>query len=191
LSVISKGQPSAQMRKFTTWKLALGLVLGAETVFFFTLVAAYVGLRTETTWAVSHTLSRLAVPALNTAVLLASAAAAYSTQLSAPHANRRQLRTTQGLTLALGVLFIAGQVYEFGHAGLQISDQAFGGVFFALMSFHGVHVLAGLVLLGLNIARCSFPDFSAAEAPALQIGSLFWYYVVGVWLVLFAALYLL
>ena len=59
------------------------------------------------------------------------------------------------------------------------------------MSFHGLHVLAGMVMLTIGIVRARLSDFSAGDAGAIEIGSLFWYYVAAVWLVLFAALYLL
>ena len=59
------------------------------------------------------------------------------------------------LTLLLGLAFVAGQVFEFGHAGLQIDDQGLGAVFFTLMGFHALHVLAGVVFLVINLARAA------------------------------------
>ena len=74
---------------------------------------------------------------------------------------------------------------------MRIDDQAFGGVFFTLMGFHGLHVLAGVVFLSINLARARLGDFSPARYDAVEIGTWFWYYVAAVWIVLFAALYLL
>ena len=93
--------------------------------------------------------------------------------------------------MLLGLLFVAGQIYEFSHAGLRIDDPAFGGVFFTLMGFHAIHVLAGVVFLTLNYLRAGLGDFSAERYEVVELGTLFWYYVTAVWFVLFAALYLI
>jgi cytochrome c oxidase subunit 3 len=180
----------AEVRKPGTGKVALLVVLGSESVFFLTLLTAYVALRGQVAWDLSRTLERLVIPIGNTAILLASVIAARRTELIARNGQRAGLAALQTLTLVLGLIFVGGQVYEFTHAGMRIDDQAFGGVFFALMSFHGLHVLAGMVMLALGIVRARLPDFSAGDARAIEIASLFWYFVAGVWLLLFCALYL-
>ena len=91
----------------------------------------------------------------------------------------------------MGLIFIIGQFYDFSNAGLQVNDPSFGGVFFTLMGFHAVHVLAGVVFLALNYARANWGDFSSTRYEAVELGNWFWYYVTGVWLVLFVVLYLI
>jgi cytochrome c oxidase subunit 3 len=177
--------------KPSTGKVALLVVLASESVFFLTLLTAYVALRGQVAWDIPRTLERLAIPIGNTIVLLASVIAARKTEEMARSGRRGGLAGIQIVTLALGVLFVAGQVFEFTHAGMRIDDQAFGGVFFALMSFHGLHVVAGMVMLAMGIVRARLPDFTAGDAAAIEIGSLFWYYVAAVWLILFCALYLI
>jgi len=180
----------ADVHRPSTGKVALLVVLGSESVFFLTLLTAYVALRGQVAWDIPRTLGRLAIPIGNTVVLLASVLAARRTELIARSGRQAGLAALQIVTLVLGLVFVAGQVYEFTHAGMRIDDQAFGGVFFALMSFHGLHVLAGMVMLALGIVRARLPDFSGRDAGAIEIGSLFWYYVAAVWLLLFCALYL-
>jgi heme/copper-type cytochrome/quinol oxidase subunit 3 len=91
----------------------------------------------------------------------------------------------------MGLLFVAGQFYEFTRSGLQVSGQVIGAVFFALMTFHALHVLAGIFLLVFNLARSRMGDFSSTRYEPVIISAWFWYYVCAVWLVLFGALYLL
>jgi cytochrome c oxidase subunit 3 len=174
----------------STGKVALLVVLASESVFFLTLLTAYVALRGQVAWDIPRTLARLAIPIGNTLVLLASVVAARRTELIARTGRRNGLAGSQLVTLVLGAFFVAGQVYEFTHAGMRIDDQAFGGVFFALMSFHGLHVLAGMVMVTMGIVRTQLADFSSGDAEAIEVGSLFWYYVAAVWLLLFCALYL-
>ena len=174
-----------------TGRIALFVTLGTETVFFLTALVAYVALRSQVDWNVSHSVSRLAIPLVNTTILLISAGTASwavnTVRKGSLGADKLPLITT----LLLGLVFIAGQVYEFNHAGLSIDDQALGGVFFTLITFHAVHVFAGMVFNGLNLARAYQHDFSAEETSVIILGSWFWYYVTAVWLVLFTALYLL
>jgi cytochrome c oxidase subunit 3 len=95
------------------------------------------------------------------------------------------------ITLGLGAAFVAGQVFELNHSGIQISRTVFGAAIFALISFHALHVLAGMTLLGLNLARARLGDFTAYRHIAIAIGTWFWYFVTAVWVVLFCVLYLI
>lgn len=172
-------------------KMALLITLAIEGVFFATVLVAYIALRGQMTWDITHTPSRLAVPIFNTAILFASAL----TSRGAVSAIRRggQLKLQQGLlaTVLLGLLFVAGQWFEFNHAGLRVNDPSTGGVFFTLLTFHAVHVLAGMVFLLLNLIRANLGDFTASRHEAVVLGVWFWYFVTIVWMVLFLALYLL
>jgi len=177
--------------KVSTGRIAILITLGAESVFFVTLLVAYAALRDEVTWNVSHALTRLAIPLANTAILLVSATTAWSSTRAVRRNEQASLRNGLLITSLLGLIFVAGQIYDFSNTGLQINDPSFGGVFFTLMGFHAVHVLAGVVFLALNYVRANWGDFSSARYEAVELGNWFWFYVTGVWLVLFVVLYLI
>lgn len=177
--------------KLSNGKVALFIVLMSESVFFATLLVAYVALRDQTNWPMDHSLARLTIPLINTAILLLSVIPAWRANVSIRDGKQSALLIWLVMTLMFGLVFVAGQVYEFRHAGLHINDQAFGGVFFTLMGFHALHVLAGMVILVINLVRARLGDFSSNEHDLIDLGSWFWYYVTAVWLILFAALYLL
>jgi heme/copper-type cytochrome/quinol oxidase subunit 3 len=179
------------MSRFSNGKVALFIILASESVFFVTMLVAYIALRSQASWPVEHTLVRLTIPLLNTAILLFSAISAWRGTVSIRDGKTFASQGWQLLTLLLGLVFVTIQIYEFSHAGMHINDQAFGGVFFTLMGFHGLHVLAGVVFLIINLARTRLGDFSSTRYEAVEVGTWFWYYVTVVWIVLFAALYLL
>jgi len=187
MNMSASAQP---MDKTSTGRIALLITLGSESVFFLTLLVAYVALRDEVSWNVPHTIIRLSIPIVNTCVLFISTIMAYQAHIAIRRDNRLALRNYLLITILLGLAFVAGQIYEFSHAGLHIGDQSFGGVFFTLMGFHALHVLGGVVFLILNFLRTSLGDFNALRHEAVELGVWFWYYVAAVWLVLFAALYL-
>ena len=187
MSALTSSHP---MSRISTGKIALLMALGTESVFFVTLMVAYVALRNQVGWNVPHTLARLAIPLANSGVLLVSTLTSWWSGNAIRQNRLPALRGGLLVTLLLGLVFIAGQIYEFGHAGLRVDDQAFGGVFFTLLGFHAMHVLAGVVFLALNFIRANLGDFSAERYEAVELGNWFWYYVTAVWVVLFVALYL-
>jgi cytochrome c oxidase subunit 3 len=174
----------------TTAKLGLVMALATESVFFATLIAAYVALRAQTGWPIDRSISNLAAPIVNTGILLVSTWTATQSHLNIRKGNSTALQNWLVITLLLGLLFVAGQIYDFKHAGMKVNDQAFGGVFFTLMTFHALHVLAGVVILALNTVRSHWGDFTQQRHTAIEIGTWFWYYVAAVWVVLFVALYI-
>lgn len=178
------------MSRTTTGRITLYLVLGIESVFFVMMLVSYAALRDQVSWSLPHTLTRLIIPLVNTVVLLISALTAWQSTRAVRTNKQIALRNGLMITLLLGLIFVIGQVYEFSHAGFRIDDQAFGGVFFTLMVFHAVHLLAGVVFLALNYVRARLGDFSSNRYEAVELGNLFWYYVTAVWLLLFVVLYL-
>lgn len=173
-------------------RVALVLVIAAESVFFGTLILSYLYLRAnQAGWPLSHpSVPALVVPSANTLLLVLSGATAWASERAIQAANDRRLRLGLILTVTLGLVFIAGQVFEFTRAGMHPGDQAFGGVFFALMGFHALHLLAGIVVLGICLIRAMLGDFTPSSHQSVTLGAWFWYFVVAVWLVLFSALFL-
>jgi len=168
------------------------LVLSAETVLFGTLVMSYLFLRSNgSDLHFSHPNPfDLMIAGLNTLILLTSAVFARNGWKAIAQNQVGQLKRNLVLALTLGAVFVAGQIFEFNHSGMKVDDSSFGGVFFALISFHALHVLVGMALLTLNFVRARIGDFNARRHIAITVGTWFWYYVAAVWIALFAVLYL-
>jgi cytochrome c oxidase subunit III len=182
-------KPSASM----TARVALFVVLACETFFFGTVLSAYFFLRNSVSgWPLTHApVSQIAVPIANTILLGLSI---FPMALAGKAVDRRKMNLAQAwlaVVFGMGLVFIAGQVFEFVRSGMSPSDQAFGGVFFTLMGFHALHILAGIIMLVMMTIRVHLGDFKPHRHIAIDVGAWFWHYVVGVWVVLFAALYLL
>lgn len=173
-----------------TAKTALAVTLASETFFFGTLISAFLFMRGTQPWPVEHTLARLALPTANTLLLLASALLAYLGVKAIRRGDRAGLVRWFAISLGLGLVFVAGQVLEYTRSGMAPSDEGFGAVFFTLMGFHALHMLAGVFVhaLVLNMARQG--DFTPRRHVAVQVAGYFWYYVVAVWVVLYTVLYL-
>lgn len=180
-----------QPKRINLTQTTLFLVLSAETALFGTLVVSYLFLRSGGSQLVfTHPqLIDVVIASLNTIVLFVSAVLAWNAHHAISQGYLERLKVYLLLTVLLGAVFFAGQIFEFEHSGMRIDDSTFGGVFFALISFHALHVLAGITVLAINFARAQLRDFSANRHIAVTAGTWFWYYVVAVWVVLFIALY--
>ncbi len=172
-------------------KVAMLVVLGSETFFFGPLVSAYLFMRGMYPWPLDGApLARLAVPGVNTLILLASVVTMWLALRAIRSGRQPMLARWSAVTLLLGLVFVAGQVLEYTSNNMTPSDHGFGGVFLTLMGFHALHLLAGVIMLALVFFRARLGDFTARRHVAVEVSAWFWYYVAAVWLVLFSVLYL-
>jgi cytochrome c oxidase subunit 3 len=102
-----------------------------------------------------------------------------------------KLRMWTAITLALGLLFLGGQLYDYSQLGFGIADGPFGTVFYTLTGFHGAHVFGGAVGLTIILARTMQGQFSARNHVAVEAVSVYWHFVDVVWIAVFSTIYLL
>lgn len=57
------------------------------------------------------------------------------------------------LTIFIGIVFSAIQLFEYCHALFTIEDGIYASVFFLLTGFHGFHVLIGTVFIIICLFR--------------------------------------
>ena len=133
------------------------------------------------------------LPAINTAILLASSV----TLTIAHHAlivgERGRLMLFQGATILLGVAFLFLQVEEYIHAyqelGLTLDAGIYGSLFFMLTGFHGMHVTLGTIMLIVMFFRILKGHFSAENHFAYEAAAWYWHFLDVVWLFLFVCVY--
>ncbi len=98
------------------------------------------------------------------------------------------------VTFGIGILFLIMQgidYAELGREGLTLSSGTYGTTYFTLTGFHGAHVFAGVIMLGVVLYRGMAGQFSARHHDAVEAASLYWHFVDVVWILLFSLLYLL
>ncbi|MDO5614426.1 MAG: cytochrome c oxidase subunit 3 [Paracoccus sp. (in: a-proteobacteria)] len=118
---------------------------------------------------------------INTVVLVTSGLLA---ALALRRARAGQVAGCRAMLLAaagFGVLFLILKGIEYAHAGT--GSEAFFTFYYLLTGFHAVHVIAGVVILGLCAIAC--------RADHVQAGTQFWHMVDLVWVILFPVIYLL
>ncbi len=170
------------------------LFIASEVMFFGGLFATYFNARATTSghWGPPEG-GHLDLPlaAVLTAILVASSFTMQFGVWAIRRGDQGKLRLWTGITLGLGVLFLAGQLYDYSQLGFGVADGVFGTVFYTLTGFHGAHVFGGVVGLTIVLARALRGQFSARNHVAVEAVSMYWHFVDVVWIGVFATIYLL
>lgn len=132
----------------------------------------------------------LLLPGVNTLVVLASSGVV--ARAVRAHALGRHHRASAGLVAGavLGALFLGLQVQVWvglWRAGLLPDGGPYPSVFYALTTFHALHVLAGLAALVLLAVRARR---GRATRSAVRLWGMFWHFVGALWGALYVAVYL-
>jgi cytochrome c oxidase subunit 3 len=69
--------------------------------------------------------------------------------------------------------------------------QTFFAVYFAMTGLHGLHVIAGMVLLSWMLARAARGEFGPRYFIPVDLAGLYWHVVDLIWIFLFPLLYLI
>lgn len=133
------------------------------------------------------------IPALNTLLLLSSAAAVTWAAWGLQKNRRWQLNLGLMLTIFLGISFLCMQAYEYHEAytdlHLTLASGIYGTTFFMLTGFHAAHVTVGLIMLSVILVRCLKGHFQPKHHFAFEAVSWYWHFVDVVWLFLFILVY--
>ena len=129
----------------------------------------------------------------NTVILLSSGATVHTAQVFLKKGNMRQFRVWLGITVLLGLAFLAGQVLEYQeliHEGLTAPTSVYATAFYSLTGVHGIHVAAGVVVLAI-IWGLSFTGFISKErASGVEGAFIYWHFVDAIWVLVFTFVYL-
>ena len=126
--------------------------------------------------------------AVNTAALLLSGVAVFVAQ-------RRFRRDREGAFvplatgLGLGAFFVLFQGAEWVRLigeGLTLTSSTHGAFFYLIVGVHALHALAALVALAWALFRLRR---SVLPPSVLSATALFWYFVVGVWPIIYVRVY--
>lgn len=182
-------------RPVSNARLGMLMFLGAEGMFFAGLIGAFLVFRFgSATWPpAGQPYLPVGVTGVNTAILLFSA----YTMRRAVHAirggNRQGLAGWLLITALLGTVFLGVQGYEWlrlVHFGFTLASGTYGATFYTLIGLHGVHVFGAVLWLLIVLAGARANRFSATDHVAVTVCGMYWYFVVGLWPVLFTLVYL-
>ncbi|MFI1220806.1 MULTISPECIES: heme-copper oxidase subunit III [unclassified Streptomyces] len=173
--------------------------LSSELMFFAALFAMYFTLRSVTGpdyWKEMAGHLNFPFSATNTTILVLSSLTCQLGVFAAERGDVKKLRTWFIITFVMGAIFIGGQVLEYTElvkdAGLSLSSDPYGSVFYLTTGFHGLHVTGGLIAFLLVLGRTyAAKRFTHDQATAAIVVSYYWHFVDVVWIGLFATIYMI
>lgn len=176
-------------------RLGILLLIAAEAMLFGGLIGAHLVFRFGSRAWPPPGLPNLPVfvTLLNTIVLLASGVPLTFGLHAIRRGDRAGLLRGVGLTAALGLIFLLVQGEEWVRLigyGLRVSSGPYGSTFYTLVGFHGLHVLGAVVWLGFVLFSAARKRFTPRRHAAVELVTIYWYFVIGVWAVLFPLVYL-
>jgi heme/copper-type cytochrome/quinol oxidase subunit 3 len=164
----------------------------AEAMLFAGLISAFVIVRSGAPVWPPPGQPRLPVEetAVNTAALLLSGVllffAGRAFRRREPGAKRWLL-----VSIGLGAFFVIFQGVEWLgliREGLTLTSSPHGSFFYLIVGAHALHAMAALVFLGVVYARMH--QGPALTSSAFAAARVFWYFVVGLWPILYLRVYL-
>jgi cytochrome c oxidase subunit 3 len=139
----------------------------------------------------------------NTAVLLTSSLTVVLSIVAVQRGERGRALGFLGTTLGLGLLFLVIKSFEWAakfhhglyprapHLGtLPPGEQVFFGLYFTMTGLHGLHVIAGLLVLAWVTRRVARGQVRADRYVHLENAGLYWHLVDVIWIFLLPLFYL-
>jgi nitric oxide reductase NorE protein len=123
---------------------------------------------------------------LNTMVLVTSGFLAALATRAAARAQPRRCRLFLGAAGLLGLVFLGVKALEYAAKateGIGLETNAFFTLYYLITGFHALHVVLGLIILGL----CAWKP----RLETVETGTAFWHMVDLVWVLVYPILYLI
>lgn len=171
--------------------LGMMIFVIAEAMFFAGLISAFAIIRSGSPLWPPPDQPRLPLEetALNTAALLASGVLLRLTRRSFQTDRARARQTLLG-AIALGAFFVVFQGVEWValvRQGLTLTSSSLGSFFYLIIGLHALHAVIALGLLAATWRRLRGGWLASSQLATAEV---FWYFVVGVWPVLYLTVYL-
>ncbi|HET7628172.1 MAG TPA: cytochrome aa3 quinol oxidase subunit III [Bacillales bacterium] len=178
-----------RLRIFGFW-----VFLGAEVILFGTLFATYLVMFGRYAGGPTpEELFKLKDLLIETFLLLTSSFTAGIAVHEMRRGNKKGLLIWLGITLLLGLGFVADEAKEFVEyvgEGAKISTSGYWSGFYTLVGTHGCHVSLGILWISGIMIQLVRRGLNATTARKVFIASLYWHFLDVVWIFIFTLVYL-
>jgi heme/copper-type cytochrome/quinol oxidase subunit 3 len=168
------------------------LLITTEALLFVSLFFAYFYLgRQHLVWPPRP--PKIALALVMLAVLAASSFVLHWGEKRLRAGRRDVARAAVGVTIALGLVFLALQFLEYrDHLRSEKPwSSSYASIFYTVTSVHGIHLIVGLLMLAFALALPRWEPRERSPHRPLHNASLYWHFVDTVWVFIVAFLYLL
>jgi cytochrome c oxidase subunit III len=172
-------------------KFGFIVFLLSESVIFLSFFVGYIVYKTTAIdwYPAGVTGLDVSAPRINTLVLVSSSFVIYVAERYLHDKKLWGFRLFLLATIAMGSYFLYGQMVEWRSLSFGFTSGLFGGTFYLLTGFHGLHVLTGILLQVLMLTRSFLPGNYDSGFFGVEATSLFWHFVDVIWIILFVLIY--
>ena len=188
--------PSPRTPAISNGVFGMSLFVAVEILFFAGLLSAYIVTRQGITEWPPPDQPRLPIPVtlFNTLLLLASGFLLFRANKIRFQAEpwKGKFHKIFATSVLLGALFLVFQGWEWVQLikhGLTLKSSIYGSTFYVIVGAHALHVLGAIFYLGYILSKLRNGKTLLREHFAAA--QVFWYFVVGVWPIIFVTLYVL
>ncbi|WP_353930335.1 heme-copper oxidase subunit III [Okeanomitos corallinicola TIOX110] len=163
----------------------------SESVIFLSFFAGYIVYKTTSENWLPAGVEGLEVlaPSINTVILVASSFVIYFAEKNLEQKNLVGFRIFLLATMLMGSYFLYGQAVEWSQLEFGFTSGTYGGMFYLLTGFHGLHVFTGILLQLIIFIRSFLPGNYDNGHFGVNSTSLFWHFVDVIWIILFILIY--
>jgi cytochrome c oxidase subunit 3 len=182
----SSGATSVPQRAYVT---GMFIALAGILMFFMAFVSAYIVRKGMP----ANGWIPLQVPRLlwlNTLILIASSFTLARAHSRFTAKDEEGFRHWWATTTILGILFVAGQILawrQLATQGIFLATNPSSSFFYVFTGAHGLHLLGGILALLYVQFRATR---KVARSTAIEVVSMYWHFMDGLWVFLFLLLYL-
>jgi cytochrome c oxidase subunit 3 len=172
----------------------MGMILfvASEAMFFAAFFGGYFTIKAnEPVWPPPGIHLEIDIASILTVILVVSSVAVQMAIRSTRDGSVRRAKVWLGITIGLGVAFLALQAYDYSQLGFGLKDGPFGTLFYVMTGIHMAHVIGGVVFLTLVFGQLARGRLTREHHDPLAAGAIYWDFVDVVWLCLFTVFYLL
>jgi len=193
-------------RDYAGSKLGMWLFLFTEILLFgglFLVYSVYRSMHPRDFHAAAAGLSTV-LGTVNTVILLTSSLTMALAIPALQRGNTRRSVLLQAATIVLGLVFLVNKYFEWSghiHEGLYPNapelltrshgEILFYGLYYVMTGLHGIHVVAGLVLIGIMMSLTIRKNITGGDYGKLENAGLYWHLVDLIWIYLFPLFYLI
>lgn len=126
------------------------------------------------------------------AVLLTSSVVLHWGEAQLKREKHRMARVAISVTTLIGLVFMALQSYEYRDHWKTLTpfSDSYGSIFYTITSFHALHVVVGILLLGYVAVLPKYGPTVAPPYRPYRTVALYWHFVDLVWIFIVVLLYL-
>jgi cytochrome c oxidase subunit III len=134
-------------------------------------------------------LPRELLPAICTALLIASCAGSYIASEGAKKDDRRAMILGMSLNLVLAVAAMVLRAIAWREWNFKWTTGAYGSINWAILFLHTVDVAADLVFTAVLLIIVAFAGHGPRQRLGVHVDSIVWYFLVAIWIPLYVTVF--